>query len=77
MNIAKVIATGVPVTRYQLKARVIETGHDTFTKFAESVRISPVYLSQILNGYSFPSPALQSRMAEKLGLTLRELRELL
>ncbi len=66
-----------PCVRFRLKARIFEVGYRTFQDFATKVRIHPVMLSKILNGHLFPSPKLQRRMAGELGLTLRELRELL
>ena len=71
------IETATPLKRFKLKARVIESGYESFTGFAEEVGIHRVYLSQVLNGHAFPSPALQRKLAERLGLTIRELRELL
>ena len=79
MQTSKISETGTstPLKRGKLKGRVFESGYETLTVFAEEVGIHRVYLSQVLNGITFPSPALQRRLAEKLGLTLRELRELL
>lgn len=65
--------TAMPLKRFGLKARVIGSGYESFTDFAEEVGVHRVYLSQVLNGHSFPSPALQRKMAAKLGLSLREL----
>ncbi len=74
-----VLETGVavPSVRFCLKARIFEAGYHTFKDFAGKVGIHPVLLSKIVNGHIFPSPGLQKRIAEELGLTLRELRELL
>lgn len=69
--------TATPYIRYKLKARIFEVGYCTFQDFAAGVNIHPVMLSKIVNGHLFPSPKLQRRMAEELGLTIREMRELL
>lgn len=67
----------IPTVRYRLKARIFECGFKTFIEFSRRVEVHPTYLSRILNGWDFPSPTLQKRMAEELGLTFKEMRELL
>jgi transcriptional regulator with XRE-family HTH domain len=74
---AWIIDTEPPVPRYKLKARVVEAGYPTYTDFAESIEVHRVYLSKILNGHEFPSPNMQRKLAAELGLTIKELRELL
>lgn len=74
---AWIIDTEPPAPRYKLKARVIESGYPTYTDFAGRLGIHRVYLSKILNGHEFPSPNMQRKLAAELGLTLRELKELL
>ncbi len=69
--------TATPCVRFRLKARIFEVGYRTYQDFATKVVIHPVMLSKVLNGHLFPGPSLQKRIAEELGLTLRELRELL
>ena len=69
--------TATPCVRFRLKARIFEVGYRTFRDFATKVGMHPVMLSKVLNGHLFPGPSLQRRIAEELGLTLRELRELL
>lgn len=69
--------TTPPPVRFGLKARIFEAGYRTFKDFASSVGTHPVELSRVVNGHLFPTARLQRRMAEELGLTLRELRELL
>jgi transcriptional regulator with XRE-family HTH domain len=63
--------------RYGLKAKVIGEGYKTYIDVAGRLGIHRVYLSQVLNGHIWPSGALQRRIASELGLTLRELQELL
>ena len=63
--------------RFELKALVISSGFKHFYAFAEKVGIHPVTLSRIVNGHEFPSPNMQRKLASELGLTIKELRELL
>ena len=77
MQRAEIIDTAIPEPRYQLKGKIFEAGYNSFTDFAKAVDIHRVYLSQVLNGHAFPSPALQRRIASVLGLSLRELKRLL
>ena len=77
-NTADMIQDTEPrIPRYKLKAKVIESGYSTFLEFAEQVGVHRVHLSMILNGHLFPSAHMQQRLAEELGLTIKELRELL
>jgi transcriptional regulator with XRE-family HTH domain len=77
METSQIADTALPTVRYRLKAKVIESGYHTFSEFADKLCVHRVYLSKVLNGHEFPSPTLQRRLAEKLGLTIRELMELL
>lgn len=74
-----ILATGTatPCTRYNLKGEIFRAGYKTFQDFAADVDIHPVMLSKVVNGHLFPSPSLQRRMAQRLGLTLKELVTLL
>ena len=72
-----VIDTKPPMVRFKLKAKVIESGYPTFLEFAEKIGIHRVYLSKILNGHEWPSPNIQGKLAEQLGLSIRQLREML
>ena len=66
-----------PRVRNLLKAKVFEAGYPSFAYFAGRLKIHRDYLSKILNGHEFPSPNVQRKLAAELGLTLKELRELL
>lgn len=77
METSQIVDTSLPTVRYRLKAKVIESGYHTFSEFADQLNVHRVYLSKILNGHEFPSPSFQRRLAEKLGLTIRELTGLL
>ena len=60
MQRAEIIDTAIPEPRYQLKGKIFEAGYNSFTDFAKAVDIHRVYLSQVLNGHAFPSPAVIS-----------------
>jgi hypothetical protein len=66
-----------PSYRYQLKARMVLSGYRTNNAFADHLRTDPARVSRILNGWEHPSPKLAQKMALSLGITLKELRELL
>ena len=66
-----------PDFRFALKARIIESGYRSAAQFARSIGITFQTLSPIINGWKIPSPGLQKRLAEGLGLTLAELKHLL
>ncbi|MBW1692179.1 MAG: helix-turn-helix transcriptional regulator [Deltaproteobacteria bacterium] len=66
-----------PQFRYSLKARIIETGHKSLTDFSKATGINLPIISSIVSGWQFPGPNYQKRMARCLGITLRELKELL
>jgi len=46
-------------------------------EFAHEINSSDTRLSRIIRGWEYPSPGLQGAIAKGLGLTLRELLELL
>lgn len=69
--------TQAPRIRYGLKSLVVAAGYPTYAAFAHSINVHPVHLSKILNGHEHPSANVQRKLAAELGLTLKELRELL
>ena len=68
--------TITPKFRFSLKAQIIGTGYKTITDFSRKTGIDMPRLSQIIRGWQTPGPHLQRTMAECLGITLSELREL-
>jgi transcriptional regulator with XRE-family HTH domain len=76
-TVASITDTQAPKVRNFLKAKVFEVGYPTFADFADKLGIHRVYLSKIVNGHEWPSPNVQRKLAAELGLTLKELRELL
>lgn len=69
--------TLTPPFRYKLKSEIIAAGFKNVTEFAIEIQEDLARLSRVLNGWEVPAPRLQQRMAEGLGITIRELRELL
>jgi transcriptional regulator with XRE-family HTH domain len=69
--------TEMPTIRAKLKAQIILSGYPTYGELANNLGVHPTQLSRILNGHEHPSPVFQRRLADELGLTLKELRELL
>ena len=66
-----------PKFRYGLKSRIIEAGHRDLTDFSNKANIDLTRLSRIVRGWELPGPGLQRKMAQHLGITLTELKELL
>jgi len=73
----KEIGPIAPQVRFAIKAEIQRAGFKTYAALAERIGINPTTLSKILNGHEFPGPSVQKRLARELGLTLRELRNLL
>ena len=63
--------------RFELKSRVVAAGYRTYREFAEKLEIDPTRLSRVLNGHEFPSRTVQKRLADELGITLKDLRAML
>jgi transcriptional regulator with XRE-family HTH domain len=72
-----VIDTANPTIRHKLKAAVHIAGYPTYAELANSMGMHPTQLSRILNGREHPSPMIQRRLANELGLSLKELKDLL
>ena len=66
-----------PQPRLALMSEIRRAGYRWNKELCPVVRISETRLSKILNGHDFPGPSTQKRLARALGLTLRELGELL
>ena len=71
------VDTAMPSARLRLKGAIPTCGYRFMQDFAVAIGISRVHLSRILAGAEFPSAAVQRRMAAELGVSLRELREML
>ena len=66
-----------PQPRLALMSEIRRAGYRWNKELCPIIRLSEARLSKILNGHDFPGPATQRRLAKALGLTLRELAELL
>ena len=66
-----------PTPRLALMSEIRRAGYRWNKELCPIVKISEVRLSKILRGYEVPSPSVQRKLAEALGLTIRELVELL
>ena len=66
-----------PQIRFALKSRIVGMGYRTYSDFANTINVDLACLSRICNGHQFPSGPTQRRMCDALGLTLKELQELL
>jgi len=62
---------------FKLKSKIIESGYRTIGQFAETNGLNQAVLSMILNGWRVAGNGHQKKLASGLGITLRELRELL
>lgn len=67
----------LPPYRYDLKARIITTGFKSMTDFSQVTNIKLPIISQIIRGWIMPGLSVQKRMAQTLGITLKDLRKLL
>jgi Helix-turn-helix len=66
-----------PAYRSGLKARMILAGYRNNTALARATEIDVARISKVVNGWEIPGADLQKRIAAALGISLRELRELL
>ena len=66
-----------PQIRFALKSKIVGTGYRTYSDFANKISMDLASLSRICNGHQFPSGPTQRRISEALGLTLKELQQLL
>lgn len=66
-----------PKYRYGLKSKIIGCGYGTLTEFSNQNGIPLPMISKIIKGWEIPTVPFQKRLANALGMTLTELRELL
>ena len=66
-----------PRFRFRLKAKIIESGYETLTDFSKKTGIDVARISKIVRGWEVPGHHIQRIMAQRLGITLSELKELL
>ena len=66
-----------PRFRYAFKARIIEAGYKIMGEFSEALGVKLSRISTIIQGWEIPGPSLQRKLAQKLGISLRELKGLI
>jgi hypothetical protein len=66
-----------PKYRFKLKGAIIACGYKSLTQFARDIGYGQSQLSNIINGWLFPSPEWQRKAAQALGITISELKDLL
>ena len=62
--------------RYQLKAKIAEAGYRSTRELCRVGGLDETYVSKVLNGWMLPGPTLEGKLANMLGLTIREVRGL-
>ncbi len=67
----------IPKFRHSLKAEIIRVGYRTLKEFVGAMHTDLPRMSRIVSGWEIPGPGLQHKMAKTLGITLRELRDLI
>ena len=66
-----------PEYRFDLKSDITKKKYRSVTEYAEAIGVGQSTMSSILNGWRYPSPNAQVRMARGLGISLKELGRLL
>lgn len=66
-----------PKYRYALRARIHQAGYRSLTEFSRELGVNVSRISRICSGWELPSRALSRKIAEELGMTMRELKDVL
>jgi transcriptional regulator with XRE-family HTH domain len=66
-----------PEYRFDLRSQMAKAEFRSGAEFAKDIGVSQSTMSSILNGWQYPSPNAQVRMARGLGISLKELGRLL
>lgn len=69
--------TATPRYRFKLKGKIHSQGYRYVSEFACVVRADNATMSRVICGWEHPNAKLQRKMADALGITLRELQTLL
>ena len=69
--------TARPQPRNKLRGMAIMKGYETQRQFGDAIGMSRNSVHVVFAGWRFPSPGFQIKMAAALGITLKELQELL
>jgi hypothetical protein len=76
MEAAEVRAS-LPAYKFGLRAAIVNCGYRTLGEFADQFGIPRPILSEIVNGWRLPNAKYQRILSRALGLSLKELCELL
>jgi hypothetical protein len=66
-----------PPYRYQLKSKMILSGYRTNCALAKQINNDPARISRILNGWEYPSPRMIQQLSQALGISVKDLVQLL
>ena len=66
-----------PPFRVQLKAAILTRGYQHMADFGKAAGISEAQLSQILNGWLWPTPHHINKLCSGLGMTQKQVEKLL
>ena len=66
-----------PKFRFKLKSRIIGAGYKHMKEFADAMSIGLPKLSRIICGWELPSTTIQKKMAQFLGISIKDLKKLL
>ena len=66
-----------PEYRYKLKGAIIARGYKSASEFGKVNQMADAYLNSIINAWRYPSPLMQQKICKGLGVSSKELRELL
>lgn len=66
-----------PQMRFKLWGEAIKAGYKSQVEFAHASKVSRTTMNQVINGYHYPRPPLLKRMAKALGMTIKQVEELL
>lgn len=66
-----------PQYRFALRGKIHGAGYKSLSEFAEQIGVTASRISRVVSGWEWPSPTVEREMAQTLGMTLREFKELL
>jgi len=66
-----------PEFKFRLRGAFITSGYKSVKDIAQATGYTETAIHSVMSGWRHPGPELQAAMAKILGVSLRELRELL
>ncbi|UCF91075.1 MAG: hypothetical protein JSW39_22775 [Desulfobacterales bacterium] len=70
-------STKKPPKRHILRGAIHAAGYNSASAFSKSIQYDNSGLNAVLNGWRYPSPELQRKLREGLGITQAQLIKLL